>query len=164
MTTVEKKSLSVGKRVNTTHVDQVIRNYKQERWVHNSERIGKEDSLSAWWSIEELEQFIEEAKMHGADGMKFYFAAYDAETASQPEYEGRQTLVMVGTKQKENVDGSTRNRDIYVQTDKGTNILAYNAGRLCPPNCGTAKPTDNIDDYEIGISIIDRGDKGVVVI
>jgi hypothetical protein len=38
--------------------------------------LGKEDSLSAWWSIEELEDFITEAKTHGADGVKFYFGAY----------------------------------------------------------------------------------------
>ncbi len=46
MITIEKKSLKVGKYVNTEHVDTVVRNYKQERWVYNSERIGKEDSLS----------------------------------------------------------------------------------------------------------------------
>ena len=162
MTTIEKKSLKVGKRVNTSHVDRVIRNYKQERWVHNSERIGKEDSLSSWWSIEELENFIEEAKMHGADGLKFYFGAYDEQTAHTPEYIGRQTLVMVGTKQKENADGTTRNRDIYVQSEKGANILAYNAGRLCPPNCGTGNPDDNLD-IEIGITIVDKGNEIVVI-
>ena len=53
----EKKSLSVGKYVSTKHVDSVIRTYKKERWVHNSERLGKADSLSAWYSVEEIEAF-----------------------------------------------------------------------------------------------------------
>ena len=76
MLTIEKKSLKVGKYVSTEHVDTVIKTYKQERWVHNSERIGKEDSLSVWYSIEELEEFMATSKENGADGIKFYFAAY----------------------------------------------------------------------------------------
>lgn len=161
MQTIETKSLKVGKYVNTAHVDTVIRNYKQERWVQNSERIGKEDSLSAWWSVEELEGFIEHAKTHGADGVKFYFAAYDKESAPIPEYEDRQTLVMVATKQKENADGTTKNKDIYITTDKGSSIVAYNMGSLCPPFCGQSQEHDNI---EIGVTLVDTGDKGFVVI
>ena len=117
--------------------------------------------MSAWWSVEELEEFIEHAKTHGADGVKFYFAAYDKETAPMAEYTDRQTLVMVATKQKENADGTTKNKDIYVATDKGTNIVAYNAGRLCPPLCGQSQDLDN---DEIGITIVDTKDKGFVVI
>src|SRR5215213_9377009 len=100
MVTTQKKTLKVGKYVNTAHVDSVIRAYKKERWVHNSDRIGKEDSLSAWYSVEELEAFIATAKQHGADGIKIYFAAYPEEFAEVPEYAGRQTLVLVGTKRK----------------------------------------------------------------
>ncbi len=62
MLTTKEKTLKVGKYVNTTYVDSIIRTYKQERWVHNSARIGKEDSLSSWYSIEELEEFISTAK------------------------------------------------------------------------------------------------------
>ena len=50
MLTIQKKSVKAGKFVNTEHVNSVIKNYKQERWVHNSKRLGKEDSLSAWFS------------------------------------------------------------------------------------------------------------------
>jgi hypothetical protein len=46
MITIEKKSLNVGKYVDTKHVDSAIKTYKKERWIHNSKRIGKEDSLS----------------------------------------------------------------------------------------------------------------------
>lgn len=159
MLTIEKKTLKVGKYVNTEHVDNVIRNYKQERWVQNSERIGKEDSLSAWWSVEELEEFIDNAKMHGADGVKFYFGAYDKEHAPVPEYEDRQTLVMVATKVKQ-TNAGVKNKDIYIKTESGNQILAYNTASLCPPFCG-----QNNDDYlEVGVSIVDRGDKGFVVI
>jgi hypothetical protein len=54
MLTIEKKTVKAGKLVDTAHVDTIIRNYKKERWVHNSKRLGKEDSLSVWYSIEEL--------------------------------------------------------------------------------------------------------------
>ena len=159
MLTIEKKALKVGKYVNTEHVDNVIRNYKQERWVQNSEKIGKEDSLSAWWSVDEIQEFIDNAKMHGADGLKFYFGAYDKEHAPVPEYEDRQTLVMVATKQKQTGLG-VKNKDIYVKTENGNQILAYNTASLCPPFCG-----QNNDDFlEVGVSIVDRGDKGFVVI
>lgn len=161
MQTIEKKSLKVGKFVNTAHVDNVIRNYKQERWIQNSERIGKEDSLSAWWSIEEIEDFLAFAKKQDADGVKFYFAAYDKKTAPMAEYTDRQTLVMVATKQKENADGSTKNKDIYMATENGNNIVAYNASRLCPPFCGQ---NQNLDNDEIGITLVDKGNDGFVVI
>lgn len=151
----------VGKFVTTEHVDSVIRNYKKERWIHNTDRLGKEDSLSVWWSIEEMEDFITQAKIHGADGLKFYFGAYDSENADNPEYGGRQTLVMVGTKESQSAHG-VKNKDIYVQTENGNNILAYNRGVLCPPNCGPEKP-EGWDVDTIGVTIIDRGEKGMLV-
>ena len=163
MLTIEKKSLNVGKFVSTEHVDNVIRNYKQERWIQNSERLGKEDSLSAWWSIEELENFLETAKMHGADGVKFYFGAYAKDYAEKPEYAGLQTLAMVATKQKEGAYGTSVNKDVYVNGEKGNTILGYNMANLCPPFCGKTK-LDDTDATEIGISIIDRGDAGMMII
>jgi hypothetical protein len=161
MLTIEKKSLKVGKFVNTEHVDTVIRNYKQEKWVHNSERLGKEDSLSVWHSIEELEELIAKAKEHGGDGIRFYFAAYPKDYAQQPLYAGRQTIVMVGTKQKETENGPA-NKDIYVNTEKGTEILAFNSGTICPPFC---KPRGMDNDGDgLGIAIIDKGHEGIFVV
>ena len=162
MQTAIKTATRVGKYVDTKHVDNVIRNYKQERWIHNSDRIGKEDSLSMWWSIDEMEDFIVEAKSQGADGLKFYFGAYGEDYKETPEYAGRQTLVMVGTKEAQTALG-IKNKDIYMQTPNGTNILAYNRGTLCPPNCGPSKPIPDFDEDILGITIIDRGDKGMLV-
>ncbi len=76
MITKQKKSVRVGKYVNTGHVDTVIREYKKTRWVPNSERIGKPDSLSAWLSTEDMEDFLAATKTHGGDGVKFYFSVY----------------------------------------------------------------------------------------
>lgn len=162
METLVKNPNKVGKYVTTQHVDAVIRNYKKERWIHNTDRLGKEDSLSVWWSIEEMEDFIAQAKVHGADGLKFYFGAYGSENTENPEYTGRQTLVMVGTKESTTNKG-LKNKDIYVQTENGSNILAYNRGRLCPPDCGP-RPDGLDNDDNLGIAIIDRGDKGMLIL
>ena len=166
MLTIKKKSLKSGKYVDTKHVDSIIRTYKQERWVHNSARIGKEDSLSTWYSIEELEEFMNTAKMNGADGIKFYFAAYPADYTQTPEYAGRQTIALVATKSKEMEEG-IGHKDIYVNDGDKTTILAYNAGSICPPNCPKPpKPKDaDADDWGgIGITIVDRGELGTVLV
>ena len=157
MLETQTKSLKVGKLVDTEHVNTVLKNYKKERWVHNSQRIGKEDSLSVWYSVEELEEYIEKVKEHGADGIKMYFAAYDESYSDHPLYAGRQTVVLVATKQKETESGIT-NKDVYIPTDNGSSILAYNTGSLCPPFCG------NGDDFGgIRTIIIDKGEEGVVI-
>ena len=160
MVTIEKKSLKVGKFVDTKHVDTVIRTYKQERWMQNSERIGKEDSLSAWYSVEELEEFLAVAKKHGGDGVRIYFAAYPENFAEVPLYAGRQTLVMVGTKSKETENGPLH-KDIYIAKGDKTEILAYNMASLCPPLC---KPMGSVAFEQIGLAIVDNGDEGLTVI
>lgn len=157
MTTIQKKSLKVGKQVTTNHVDTVIRNYKKERWVHNSKRIGKEDSLSVWYSIEELEEFIAMAKDHGGDGIKLYFGAYGEDYKEQPLYAGRQTVVLVATRNRVTEEGES-NKDIYIQTERGSTVLAWNAGSACPPFCGTRDKDD-----DLGITIVDKGDEGMIV-
>ena len=163
MLTIERKPLVAQKSASTQYVEKVIRNYKQDRWIQNSEKIGKEDTLSAWWSIEELEGFLEEAKKHGGDGVKFYFGAYSKDYADVPEYAGRQTLVMVATKQKEGAAGTNLNKDIYITEGNQNNILAYNMSRLCPPSCGV--PTGKeVESPEIGVTIIDKGENGLMVI
>jgi hypothetical protein len=162
MITAPKTSISVGKYVDTKHVDTVIREYKQERWAQNSERIGKEDSLSVWWSIEELEGFLANAKENSADGIKMYFAAYPSDYTDQPLYADRQTIVMVATKTKETPTGSI-NKDIYTTTENGSSILAYNMGRMCPPLCGTGTGLGD-NDWGLGMTIVDRGDKGAILI
>ena len=158
MITKQKKSLRAGKQVNTEHVDRVIKNYKQERWIHNSKRLWKEDSLSVWYSIEELEEFIATSKAHGADGIKMYFGSYDKDYTENPLYAGRQTLALVATRQKATAEGSS-NKDIYFETGNGSSILAWNMGRLCPPYC-----IKTGDDEGIGITIVDKGDDGLVVV
>jgi hypothetical protein len=152
------KSVKAGKLVNTDHVNTVISNYKKERWAANSKHIGKEDSLSVWYSVEELEGFLQMVKENGGDGIKMYFGAYDTEHAPQPLYADRQTIVLVATKVKETANGEV-NKDLYVNDENKNTILAYNAGKLCPPLC---RPEDDFDG--IGITIVDKGEDGMIII
>ena len=154
MLTIERKPLVAQKSASTQYVEKVIRNYKQDRWIQNSEKIGKEDTLSAWWSIEELEGFLEEAKKHGGDGVKFYFGANDADYQEKPEYAERQTLVRVA------------NKDIYVRGVNGeSNLVCNNGGTFCPPTCGPRVTTDpDVYSPEIGITLVDTADGGMMIV
>jgi len=86
MNTIAKKSVNAGKFITNEQVSTLLSTYKQNRWVDNSDKIGKEDSLTVSVSIEELETLIERIKLHGGDGVRFHFAAYPENYAPQPEF------------------------------------------------------------------------------
>lgn len=162
MMTIEKKSLKKsGRYVDTKHVNTVIRNYKQTRWSHNSERIGKEDSMSLYYTLDELEEYIEKIRKHGGDGIRIYFAAYPHDFENE-FYADRQTVVLVATKSKETESGITH-KDLYIGTEKGTTILAYNYSDMCPPfNCPRTGGLG--DDPGVGTTLIDRNEEGMIVV
>lgn len=156
-----------GQLVDTPHVDQLISQYKKERWVPNSERLGKNDSLSIWYGLSELQEFFRLATQHQADGIKMYFGVYPSDFGEVPEFQDRQTIVLVATKEKI-VNNRSVNKDIYIHKDGRNEILAFNVGSACPPFCGTGLPPDGdgpygIDMEKIGLSIIDSG-KGITII
>jgi len=162
----QRTAKKAGKYVNGKHVDSLLNNYKKERWVQNSRHIGKEDSLSVWYSVEELQGFLETAKQNGADGIKMYFGVYKADTAKEERYEERQTIVMVASKNKVLDNGAAVDKSVYINTGKGPEILAYNSGRICPPTCGDGTGTGTGSGFDwdnMGI-IIDRKDEGIIVI
>lgn len=157
--TKTKLAQRAGELVSTQHAEELINNYKKTRWVHSSERIGKKDSLSVWYSVEELEGFLDMIKNAGGDGIKMHFGVYSDDFQKVPEYAGRQTVVMLGTKAKEEENGNIVNKNIYLQTDKGTSLLAFNLGCMCPPKCGLGI----IQEEGIGISINDKGGNGISI-
>jgi hypothetical protein len=118
MTTIEKKSVRAGKFVDTNHVNTLISTYKKTRWAANSDRMGKDDSLSVWYSIEELEEFLMRAKECGADGIRMHFGVYPSNFAKKPEVSDLQTIVMVANATTETTTGTVE-RNIFVETDNG---------------------------------------------
>jgi len=161
MITQQKKLLNVSKDAKTAEADTLIREYKQKRWVTNSERIGKPDSLSAWYSIEEIENFIALAKSHGGDGVKFYYGAFPEDYSHNPEYANRQTLVMVGTKSKLTNMGGIANKDIYHSNNRKLKILSGGVPSLCPPYCN---PPSEGGMGDLGIAVIDKGENGIEIV
>src|ERR1700688_2608177 len=135
MVTQQKELVKISKEISTVQAHTLIREYKQTRWVSNSERISKPDSLSAWYSIEEMENFLSQAKSQGGNGIKFYYGAYPEDYTPKPEYAGRQTLVMIATKSKLTEMGAIANKDIYYSKNGTLKILSGNGPNLCPPIC-----------------------------
>ncbi|HEX9509900.1 MAG TPA: hypothetical protein VF939_05425 [Puia sp.] len=159
VTTIEKKAVRVGKYVSTEHVDSLIRNYKKERWIQNSERLGKEDSLGGWLSADEMEEFIQTAKMYGADGIRLCFGVY-GEGANRPEMNGKQTIAFVATYSEENNAGDIVQKDLYVDRNGEKGLLAYNWINPFPPQMTTSK----FHGSSLGSMMVTDKNKGLRVI
>ena len=157
MSTITKASVKKGQFVDSKHVDSLLGNYKKERWVHNTKRLGKEDSLSVTFGIKEMSEFLRIARENGADGIRMYFGVYAEGYEKVPEYGGRQTIVMVAVKEKRNADGRLVSKHLFYQTENGPEILAFNAGGMCPPNCGPYTDPTTPDDGGYGYIIQDQG-------
>jgi len=135
-----------GSLVSTEHVNALVSTYKLERWKTNSLKLGKPDSLSTWFGIEQLEHFISLTKQHGADGIKMFFGVYPTDY-SQAELAGRQTIVMVATRKTETHPGA-RNKALFLNQNGKKELLAFNKGENCPPYCGGMPP-----DFDTDLSI-----------
>ncbi len=78
------------------------------------------------------------------------------------EYAGRQTLVMVGTKSKKINEVMLANKDIYYSQNSKTKILCgAGSPKICPPICN---PPSEGGMGDLGIGIIDKGDKGMEIV
>jgi hypothetical protein len=161
MITQAKNLVKSRKSTSVENADTFIREYKQKRWVQNSERIGKPDSLSAWYSVEEMEDFLALAKSNGGDGIKFYYGAFPEDYTAKPEYAGRQTLVMIATKSRITESGVIANKDIYLRKNDRVEILSGIIPKGCPPVC--APPSEG-GMGDLGITIVDRGSKGMEIV
>ena len=159
MNTIAKKSVRAGKFLNNQQVASFLGEYKQNRWVANSDKLGKEDALTAWCSVEELETLLEKVKMYGGNGVRICFAAYAENHTEQPELAGRQTVVMVGTRSSK--EGGS-NKDLYISEGKNAKILAFGDMPICPPLCGD--PSGKGFGVTGFASLVDRGDKGLAIV
>jgi len=158
MNTIEQKLVKAsGKYVTTEHVDSLIRNYKKERWLQNSERIGKEDNVGFWLSIEELEAFIQTAKTYGADGIRLCFGVYGGDAqAPRPQMEGTQTMAFVATSGEMDNENDITPQEIYVRRNGKNDILAFNQLILPwpPTTTKTMLGSVMIADKEKGLQVI----------
>lgn len=163
MNTIEKKSVNVAKSVGKQEIDSLIRAYKQERWAANSDRIGKADSLSVWFSVEDLESFIDTVKANGGNGVRFHYGVYSAENAPIPELEDRQTLVMIGNRSSDGTANTSK--QLFSHNDGQPAVIASLVGFPCPPICGSGVSKADERGRILGsAALIDRGENGMSVI
>ena len=112
-----------------------------------------------WFSAERLQQMLDKIKGEGGDGIRFYLATYDSiypqaigGLTPPPEYWGRNTLVMVSTKDSTNKKDQIFHRDYYTSPKPKANKPATgfilggtpeNRGEICPPpkNCNSIGAT-----------------------
>jgi hypothetical protein len=163
MNTIEKKSVNAGKSITKQEVDTLVRSYKQERWADNSERIGMADSLSVWFSVEQLEEFIDTVKANGGNGVRFHWGVFSAENAPDPSVAGRQTLVMIGNRSSDGTHNTSK--ELYSFNNGQPEIIASLGTPPCPPYCGSGS-FSKAGDWRImgSAALIDRGEKGMSVI
>lgn len=65
--------------------------------------------------------------------MNFYFGAYPSFLPEDPLREGRQTIVLVATKEEINTKGQIENKDLYIAGLEGPQMIAFNmSGPLVP--------------------------------
>lgn len=147
-----------GRLVSTEHVNALVSTYKIERWQANSQKLGKPDSLSTWFGMEQLQDFLQHAKEHGADGVKMFFGVYPSDYHDSV-MAGRQSIVLVATRKNENHPGA-RNKSLFINHEGKKQLLAFNVGEICPPYCGGTPP-----DYDhdltmeldpIGVTLLDK--------
>src|SRR5258708_9432430 len=156
MSTIEKNVVSAGKYLGNKEVDTMLSTYKQDRWVDNYTKLGKEDSLTAWCNLEELENLLETVRQQGGNGIRFCFAAYPKNYSENADLAGRQTLVMVATRQS---GIGNKNKELFISDGKDARILAFGGIPVCPPMCS---PGGTIGS--LGVTLVDRGEEGMSVI
>jgi hypothetical protein len=168
MSTITKTSVKKGQFVDSKHVDSLLSNYKKERWVHNTKRLGKEDSLSVTFGIKEMGEFMRVARENGADGIRVYFGVYPEGFEKVPEYAGRQTVVLVAVRETMDADGRLIAKPLYYQTENGLEILAFNMSNICPPYSDPSSPDDGygyvIQDRGLGLTFHNNEDGNMMVL
>jgi len=130
--------------IDKEEVNKRVTNYLKEKHPAQSAAIGREDSKSAWYSLDQFEELMREMYYLNADGLRIYFGAYDKEDKNYP---GMLTVVLVPTYMNENTGKHT---DIVVDdevnfSDRSEAKPEPSAMRgirknfdtlgLCPPTC-----------------------------
>jgi hypothetical protein len=134
MNTIAENSVNVDNYVTKSEMNELTSGYKQERWAANSDRLGKSDSLSVWFTVDELENFLENVKANGGNGVRMHFGVFP-QNYRRPEVAGLQTVVMVANRSK---DGSLENaKELFIDRAGRPEILALDGPIVCPPFCGT---------------------------
>jgi hypothetical protein len=95
--------------VSKSIVNKRVKNFQQNKLPLLNNGIGKSDTTSAWYSLEQFEAMIREMYYQNADGLRVYFGAHD----SDDEYYADQlTVIFVPTFFN---DATNSHRDIVIE-------------------------------------------------
>jgi len=126
-------------------VNERVKNYVNNKLPLLSQAIGKQDSNSGWYSLDQFEDLMREMYYLNADGVRIYFGAYGSDDSLYP---GQLTVMFVPTYFNKETGHHT---DIIIEDIDGfegrsiaeTNFTAnskttknYDSLGLCPPDCG----------------------------
>ena len=64
--------------ISKTDVNSRIKNFQDHKLPLLSNAIGKSDSTSAWYSMEQFDEIVREMHLQDASGLRVYFGAYDS--------------------------------------------------------------------------------------
>lgn len=128
----------VGKTITDTRKS----NFATTKHSILSAALGREDTLSIWYTREHIAKLLEEIDLAGGDGLRVYLGAYE----SEHEFSGQLCLVMNATREQ-TISGEARHVDVILENEpnfttrsakveaSGTKTKDYNFGSPCPPRC-----------------------------
>jgi len=116
----------------------LVKNF-EPRIFRKKDIFGFNDTRCVWFGIDQLDSLVQKVKSEKGDGIRFYLAVYDRDSAFHNNnlFRDHITLVMVSTAR----DARGKHVDYYneIANGKGAIITATpeNQGELCPPptNC-----------------------------
>lgn len=143
-----------AKPLPSTFIDTALVNERVTNFINNkhpllSTAIGKPESKSAWYSIDQFEELVRELHYQNADGLRIYFGAYGETDLLYPN---QLTIIFVPTCLDE-ISG--KHKDIIIDNDDnfcdrsnasqkstttGTRKGLDSIG-LCPPSCEPQDPS-----------------------
>jgi hypothetical protein len=75
-------------------VNDRVKNYHESKLKVLSEKLGRPDTTSGWYSLREFEELVKEMYYLHADGLRVYFGAYPDDDLLYP---GQLTIIFVPT-------------------------------------------------------------------
>lgn len=137
---MEDKALATLNNISKEKAWKMIKKYRKH--YHGKEHQGaKYLSHGVWFSFEQLDSWVREAKKEDCTGVRIYFATYlDKEVHTHRrdsnvkyDYDHRNTVVLIATK---TVGAVEMDQYKVVVPDKFNDPM--NKGELCPEECGEA--------------------------
>jgi len=124
--------------IDVKNAKRLVKNF-DDRTYRKKDQLGFNDTRCVWFSVGQLDSLIQKIKREKGDGVRFYLAAYDKDSAFHNDtlFRDHTTLVMVSTA----LDSRGKHVDYYYDktNGRGTILTATpeNSGELCPPptNC-----------------------------